>query len=104
MKDGTGREAPERGMMADGKRNGDGNSQMTWIRGGAALSLGWLALALYRRRWRSARVGFAIAASFLEKWGELRLHEKVARLLEKNEEWDGVGDPPFNPVDSWRTA
>ena len=81
-----------------------GESQTTWIQGGAALSLGWLAWAVYRKRWFAARIGFHLAAAFISKWGDLRLQARVQDLLGRAEKWDGNGDPPFNPVDSWRTA
>jgi hypothetical protein len=62
----------------------------TWMQGGAALSLGWLALALLRGRRGSARLAFAAAAAFLQKAAELRLHRRVFRLLDDPASWEMV--------------
>jgi hypothetical protein len=59
------------------------NARMTWIRGGALVSLGLAALFAVFRRWKTARVFAAFTAAFAEKWRETRLAADVQKLLTK---------------------
>jgi hypothetical protein len=87
--------------MTDFPKPQPSNSQVTWLQGGAALSLAWLAWSLLRRRRLAARIALSIAASCLGRIGDLRLQARVSDLLARAEDSDGQS---FNPVDSWRLA
>lgn len=73
------------------------NLHVTWLQGGTVLSLGVVAWALWRRRWRTARLGFRLGAACLEKWSEQRMHAGVMKLLARAETRAGAGDRSLQP-------
>lgn len=56
-------------------------SQMTWIKGGTALTSAFALLFLVRGKWRLARLAGGLAAAFLLKWRENRLAGEVGQIL-----------------------
>lgn len=77
--------------MSQSKQNETRNTPVTWVRGGAALSLGWAALSIWRGRPRAALFGFAAATAFLKKLAEIRLRARVRRLLADPSKWNTGG-------------
>lgn len=78
--------------------------KMAWIRAGAALSLGALALSMLGGRRGAARLSARVAGAFLEAWGDRRLENRVARLLARNPATPGSARPGAEDADPVRKA